>query len=513
MILTPVKSEDKKHKMQTIRFLLAHDEKNNLVPYGGEWSPKDGADPTKDLALVKAAVRHTREQCGLDLSRCKKWIKFTETQYRRKSGAIDHTVIFVPDVWTAFPDAEEKVEVGKAVLKREEEIEEEVEEEVEEEIEKEVEEDGEVGEDGEVKKEKRIVKEVVKKTVKKKVKATKEVEKVALKPVEVTLQVLVDASTVDAGEASVEAVLFGGAFDEMVSYVNAKQILKVLRKKKKEADEQAVTQKRKREEEQAERQAQMQKQKEEFEAKKRKLDEEVQAKKEALAKQEEEEKELSEDERKERKEARDKAEQEERQRQLEETKQKQEEERKKREEEAKAKKDEEEAKRKAEEAEDRARGYRIVKQTVTHIDEEVAAPFQYFDKPTGSSGQIRKEVIEGLLHGLGELTQREVDALLRAAGVQPDRNNSPLLYRRLASYTTTEEKQVPLPPEKKEEPKAPEPAAAPEGGAEGEAEAGGEEGGDGEGEGEEGDEGMGEGDGEGEYEGEGEEGQDYAEEG
>lgn len=85
-------------------------------------------------------------------SNSQRWCQFSslviyalssQTQYRRKSGAIDHTVIFVPDVWTAFPDAEEKVEVGKAVLKREEEIEEEVEEEVEEEIEKEVEEDGE----------------------------------------------------------------------------------------------------------------------------------------------------------------------------------------------------------------------------------------------------------------------------------------------------------------------------------------------------------------------------------
>ncbi len=36
------------------------------------------------------------------------------------------------------------------------------------------------------------------------------------------------------------------------------------------------------------------------------------------------------------------------------------------------------------------------------------------------------------------------------SGVQQDRTNSPLLYRRLASYTTVEEKRVELPAEKKE---------------------------------------------------------------
>lgn len=294
------------------------------------------------------------------------------------------------------------------------------------------------------------MKEIVKKAVKKKVKVTKEVEKVVFRPLEVTLQALVDSNTVDAEEATVEGALFGAAFDEMISYMNAKKILQILRKKKKEADEQVTSLKRKREEEQAERQAQMQKQREEFEAKKQKVEETAEAKKAQRAREEEEEKGMAEEEVKARREAREKADAEERAKQLEEAKAKQEEERQRREEELRAKREEEEAKRKAQEEEDRARGYKVLKQTVTHIDEEMAAPFQYFDKPTGASGQIRREVIEGLLHALGELTQREVDALLRSAGVQQDRTNSPLLYRRLASYTTVEEKRVELPAEKKE---------------------------------------------------------------
>mmetsp|Transcript_89481 Transcript_89481/g.149411 ORF Transcript_89481/g.149411 Transcript_89481/m.149411 type:complete len:144 (-) Transcript_89481:248-679(-) len=72
----------------------------------------------------------------------------------------------------------------------------------------------------------------------------------------------------------------------------------------------------------------------------------------------------------------------------------------------------------------------------------------------GASWQIRRDIIEGVLHALGELTQREVDSLLRSAGVQADRTNTPLFYRRLASYTVVEEKHIDLPPEPKPEPLA-----------------------------------------------------------
>ena len=113
--------------------------------------------------------------------------------------------------------------------------------------------------------------------------------------------------------------------------------------------------------------------------------------------------------------AREKAEAEEKAKQTAEMKAKHEEERKKREEDLKAKRAEEEAKRAEQDAIDKERGYRIIMQTITHVNQEIAAPFQYFDKPTGSSGQIRRDVVEGLLHALGELPQREVDALLRAA--------------------------------------------------------------------------------------------------
>uniref|UniRef100_A0A7S4LBW8 Uncharacterized protein n=1 Tax=Eutreptiella gymnastica TaxID=73025 RepID=A0A7S4LBW8_9EUGL len=112
----------------------------------------------------------------------------------------------------------------------------------------------------------KTVKEMVKKTVKKKVTVTKEVERMVFKPVEITLQALVDHNTYESGEATVEGVLFAAAFDEMLSFLNAKKVLKTLRKKKKETDDQAAALKRKREEEHQERQAQLLKQREEYEA-------------------------------------------------------------------------------------------------------------------------------------------------------------------------------------------------------------------------------------------------------
>jgi cobalamin biosynthesis Mg chelatase CobN len=113
-----------------------------------------------------------------------------------------------------------------------------------------------------------------------------------------------------------------------------------------------------------------------------------------------------------------KAEAEAKAKEMEEMKAKQEEDRKKREKDLKAKRKEEEAKRKVQNEEDRARGYRIMKQTTMHVNVGLAAPLYYFDKPTGASGQIRRDIIEGVLYALGELTQREVDSLLRSAGVQ-----------------------------------------------------------------------------------------------
>ena len=112
-----------------------------------------------------------------------------------------------------------------------------------------------------------------------------------------------------------------------------------------------------------------------------------------------------------------KAEAEAKAKEMEEMKAKQEEDCKKREKDLKAKRKEEEAKRKVQDEEDRARGYRIMKQTTMHVNVGLAAPLYYFDKPTRASGQIRRDIIEGVLYALGELTQREVDSLLRSAGV------------------------------------------------------------------------------------------------
>eukprot|EP00994_Dinema_validum_P004412 NODE_245_length_2126_cov_91.904189_g164_i0.p1 GENE.NODE_245_length_2126_cov_91.904189_g164_i0~~NODE_245_length_2126_cov_91.904189_g164_i0.p1 ORF type:complete len:677 (+),score=241.54 NODE_245_length_2126_cov_91.904189_g164_i0:52-2031(+) len=425
------------HQMQQIKFVMGANQNGTVVPYGGNWDAKDG-DPKKDATLVKTAIRSCKESCGLDLSGCKTWTKFLEVQYRRKSGGMHYSVVLLPNVWEVLA-GKEKIEVCKSVVKEEKEVEEEEEVTDEEAAPAEPKEGEEAAEPAEKKK----------KIIKKKV--TKEVDKVVVRPIEMTLQSLVDLHTNEAGEATVEACLFAQNFDEFISYGKTKKILTFLRQKKKESDEQAAIVKAKREEEQAERQAEAEKKREASEAKRRKLGDEQEEKEAEKKKREEEEKTMTEDEKTARKEeeaAKAAAEKKEREEQA---KAEREEAQKKREEELKARQEEEAAKRKAQDEEDKARGYRIAKQTITHVDKAQAEPFEYFDRPSGTSGQIRREVMEGILHALGELTQREVDSLLRAVGLSMDRAHSPLFYRRLASYNSIEEKHLPLLPEKKEE--------------------------------------------------------------
>jgi len=60
---------------------------------------------------------------------------------------------------------------------------------------------------------------------------------------------------------------------------------------------------------------------------------------------------------------------------------------------------------------------------------------------------LKREQVEGILHSLGHLCQREVDGLLRGAGLPKEKGHMSLYYKTLATTTTTTTKEVP-----KEEP-------------------------------------------------------------
>eukprot|EP00898_Chlorokybus_atmophyticus_P007829 jgi/Chlat1/8047/Chrsp73S00601 len=75
---------------------------------GGSWSAElDGGDPaTEQSALVRTAIRTTKDQTQIDLSGCRTWLRFLDIHYHRAKHN-EVTVIFVPDVWTLMPSVEE----------------------------------------------------------------------------------------------------------------------------------------------------------------------------------------------------------------------------------------------------------------------------------------------------------------------------------------------------------------------------------------------------------------------
>lgn len=444
MLLSAIKPEepedDKKkvvlpHLSKRLKFLVAKKANGGLMSIGGTWSAaKDGGDPKQDKTLIKTAIRHCKEICGIDLTPCKKWYKFIEVKYNRASGAEDRTVVFLPDIWNHLA-TKGPVNVYKQVNREEVEVEEEVEVDIE------VEEESEAKE-GEEKK-------TVTKKIKKKVTTKKVVDNVTVRSMDLSLNGILEYDLQDKHEETVELSMFAEAFDEMLSSKFAKQVLTILTAKKEKTDIQAAELKRKRDEENVERQAKLAVDREEREAKRKKLEEERKAEMEVRAKKEEEEKNMTEEQIKERRTA-----------EAEEKKKKDEEEKKKREEELKKRKEEEETKKKALEEEkarkaeeEKAKKTKTQVITTTHVDEVVLAPFAFFDKPTGAGGQqvghLKREQVEGILHAMGTLCQREVDGLLRGAGLPKEKSHMSLYYKTLATTTTTTTKEVPI-----EEPEA-----------------------------------------------------------
>lgn len=93
-----------------VKFVALRKDRSAIMAPGGHWDPTlDGGDPAAgDESLISAAIRHTKEQTGVDLSNCKTWIRFLDIHYERaaEDGSTDHnevTAIFVPDVSEAAP--------------------------------------------------------------------------------------------------------------------------------------------------------------------------------------------------------------------------------------------------------------------------------------------------------------------------------------------------------------------------------------------------------------------------
>jgi len=116
--VSPVTSSSStSHLSHLIKFLVAKKDRNELFCFGGQWSPsKDGGDPSvNDDALIRAAIRCTKELAQLDLSTCKRWSKFMEIHYRR-GPLLDQreiSVIFLPDTVSLVPTMDDFMRIWR----------------------------------------------------------------------------------------------------------------------------------------------------------------------------------------------------------------------------------------------------------------------------------------------------------------------------------------------------------------------------------------------------------------
>ena len=82
---------------------------------GGKFSAeKDGFIDDKKPNLIKTATRCVREQTGIDLSNCCKWISLGTFVYNRSScleeSFYEYSTVFLPDIWSLLGKTEIKVE-------------------------------------------------------------------------------------------------------------------------------------------------------------------------------------------------------------------------------------------------------------------------------------------------------------------------------------------------------------------------------------------------------------------
>lgn len=99
---------------RVITFLSCKNSNNGYSLVGGRFvQESDGFLPESDQPnLINTAVRCVREQTGLDLSPCCKWISIGTFVYNRNdtlgnAAVYEYTTVFLPDVWSLF-EAENK---------------------------------------------------------------------------------------------------------------------------------------------------------------------------------------------------------------------------------------------------------------------------------------------------------------------------------------------------------------------------------------------------------------------
>jgi hypothetical protein len=89
-----------------VSFLMSKTKQRGcFLPSGLYSKTLDGGNPTvNDQDLIETAIRTTKSLCGLDLSKCKQWIKFCSFIYDDGSaGGKTTSVVFVPDIWNTVP--------------------------------------------------------------------------------------------------------------------------------------------------------------------------------------------------------------------------------------------------------------------------------------------------------------------------------------------------------------------------------------------------------------------------
>ncbi|BBN17937.1 hypothetical protein MPTK1_7g18160 [Marchantia polymorpha subsp. ruderalis] len=98
------------HLHNLLKFVALRKDRSAIMAAGGVWDKElDGGDPAIDEeALIRTAIRCTKQATQLDLSQCKNWIRFLEVHYERpgEDGLPSHrevTVMFVPDLSSCLP--------------------------------------------------------------------------------------------------------------------------------------------------------------------------------------------------------------------------------------------------------------------------------------------------------------------------------------------------------------------------------------------------------------------------
>eukprot|EP01012_Entosiphon_sulcatum_P013031 TRINITY_DN18305_c0_g1_i1.p1 TRINITY_DN18305_c0_g1~~TRINITY_DN18305_c0_g1_i1.p1 ORF type:complete len:766 (-),score=149.46 TRINITY_DN18305_c0_g1_i1:368-2665(-) len=389
-----------RHLFQQIHFILSVDPNDVAHPLGGEWSAvEDGADPTDDATLIRTAIRHTQQRHGLDLTPCRQWTKFIELCYSGKDGSRNHTVVFVPDVWTHFCNPDTVAELSKFVrvdLKEESVLVEEQAPETPVPQHEEAQAETDAGEDAEGTEEKSAKRLRLEKVM-------KEVETVLLWPRAVSLHQLLVTDTAGKGVDTAELALFAAAFDEMLGERYAREVLVCLRRKRYEAQQIKL-----RHEEETRRKAALAAELARAEL----LAEEAQAQ----AKKESESNAGAEDEAMQTDHA------------AAESSGK-----------PPASDTQEDAPKPA--AIGQQPDYISSWETITIVDEATAAAFRYFDKPLGSGKVIHWDVLSRALFALGDVTVREVDNLMASAFGGTERH---INYVHFCSKTERQEKRIPV---------------------------------------------------------------------